>query len=115
MVRSNGNARERVAIPVVSDAPSSDECLEFVRFCYRRRRVSWPELYDEMCAVAARGTFKGLGYAELPEHGICFSLSELPRLASLTERVMLEDRPTHEPAPMEHRPAATLTIAAARG
>ena len=34
---------------------------EFVRFCYRRRRVGWPELYDEMCQVAHRGAFRGMG------------------------------------------------------
>ena len=26
------------------------EAEAFVRFCYQRRRVGWPELYDEMCA-----------------------------------------------------------------
>ena len=36
------------------------DAVEFIRFCYRRRRVGWPELYDEMCAVAARGLFRGL-------------------------------------------------------
>ena len=41
---------------------SDDEALEFVRFCYRRRRVAWPALYDEMSAVAARGAFRGMGY-----------------------------------------------------
>ena len=35
------------------------DAIEFVRFCYRRRRVGWPELYDEMCAVAGRGLFRG--------------------------------------------------------
>ena len=30
------------------------DAAEFVRFCYRRRRVGWPELYDEMCAVRPR-------------------------------------------------------------
>ena len=28
-----------------------------------RRRVGWPELYDEMCAVASRGLFRGYGDA----------------------------------------------------
>jgi hypothetical protein len=30
--------------------PAHDEALDFVRFCYRRRHVAWPDLYDEMCA-----------------------------------------------------------------
>jgi len=67
-----------------------DEALEFVRFCYRRRRVAWPALYDEMCAVAARGAFRGLGYAELADRGISFCLGELHQLAALTERVVAE-------------------------
>lgn len=69
-----------------------DESLEFVRFCYHRRRVAWPALYDEMCAVAARGAFHGLGYPELAEHGISFSLLDLPRLSALAQRVIEEER-----------------------
>jgi hypothetical protein len=76
-----------------------DEALEFVRFCYRRRRVAWPALYDEMSAVAARGAFKGMGYGELAEHGISFCLADLPRLVALTERVVREDQPASEPLP----------------
>ena len=41
------------------------DAVEFVRFCHRRRRVGWPELYDEMCAVAGRGLFRGYGAEEL--------------------------------------------------
>ncbi len=65
----------------------SPEALEFVRYCYGRRRVPWPELYDEMCAVAARGLYNGWGFDELAEHGIGFSLADLPRLASLVGAV----------------------------
>jgi hypothetical protein len=70
----------------------ADESLEFVRFCYHRRRVAWPALYDEMCAVAARGAFHGLGYPELAEHGISFCLLDLPRLSALAQRVIEEER-----------------------
>ena len=42
-------------------ACSSPEAEAFVRFCYQRRRVGWPELYDEMCAVATRGLYRGMG------------------------------------------------------
>ena len=69
-----------------------DEALDFVRFCYRRRHVGWPELYDEMCAVAARSAFRGLGYAELADHGISFCLGDLSKLATLTERVVREEQ-----------------------
>lgn len=72
-------------------APSA-EAIDFVRFCYRRRRVGWPELYDEMCAVAGRGAFQGWGIAELAEHGIGFTLSDMPALAAIASTVSREER-----------------------
>ncbi len=87
-----GSAAVAADVPV----PAADEALEFVRFCYRRRRVGWPSLYDEMSAVAARGAFRGLGYGDLIERGISFCLSDLPRLAALTLRVVAEDQALHE-------------------
>jgi hypothetical protein len=84
----------------------SPEAIEFVRFCYRRRRVGWPELYDEMCAVAGRGLFRGWGSDELGAQGIGFSLFELPALAALVERVVSED-----PGRRERVTAAELRIA----
>src|SRR4026207_367177 len=50
------------------------DAVEFIRYCYRRRRVGWPELYDEMCAVASRGLFRGYGTDELGDIGIGFAL-----------------------------------------
>jgi hypothetical protein len=67
------------------------EALEFVRFCYRRRRVQWPEIYDEMCAVASRGDFNGWGFEELAEHGILFTIDQLPDLTALVQKVAQED------------------------
>ncbi len=64
-------------------AGTSDDAVDFVRFCYARRPVSWPALYDEMSAVAARGLYRGWGFTELAEHGIRFTLPELPALAAL--------------------------------
>ncbi|MEO6350893.1 MAG: hypothetical protein ABIP53_09605 [Candidatus Limnocylindrales bacterium] len=78
--------------------PGPDESLEFVRFCYRRRPVGWPQLYDEMCAVAARGAYHGMGFAELAERGISFCLSEMPGLKSLLDRVIQEDLNSPEPS-----------------
>lgn len=66
----------------------SSEAEDFVRFCYARRRVSWPQLYDEMSVVAARCLYRGWGYAELAEHGIRFALPELPGLAALVGNVV---------------------------
>ncbi|MFL5756942.1 MAG: hypothetical protein ACJ77N_11655 [Chloroflexota bacterium] len=65
---------------------------EFVRFCYRRRRVCWPELYDEMCAVASRGLYRGMGPEELGELGIGFSLYQTPRLAAIVGRVVADEQ-----------------------
>jgi hypothetical protein len=79
----------------LSVAPSprtpSPDAVEFVRFCYRRRRVGWPELYDEMCAVAGRGLFRGWGADELGAEGIAFTLFEMPALAALVHRIVAED------------------------
>jgi hypothetical protein len=79
------------SITAAERAPSP-EAVEFVRFCYRRRRVGWPELYDEMCGVAGRGLFRGWGSDELSANGIGFSLFELPALAALVGQVVAEDQ-----------------------
>ena len=68
------------------------EAVEFVRFCYARRKVGWPELYDEMCAVAGRGLFHGWGPDELAQHGIGFGLSEMAHLGSEVCQIVAEDR-----------------------
>ena len=91
--------------------PGPNESLEFVRFCYRRRHVGWPLLYDEMCAVAARGAFHGLGFAELAERGITFCLSDMPKLKELVDRVIEEERTSPEPA--RNGAALSLSIAQA--
>jgi hypothetical protein len=79
---------------VASDgtAEPDAEAVEFVRFCYRRRSVAWPELYDEMCAVAARGDYRGMDYEQLEKLGIGLALSALPRLAEMVARVIAEER-----------------------
>jgi hypothetical protein len=68
------------------------EAEAFVRFCYERRRVGWPELYDEMCAVATRGLFRGMGTDALAEIGVGFSLFATPQLAALVARVADEEQ-----------------------
>lgn len=67
------------------------EAAEFVRFCRDRRRVGWPELYDEMCVVATRRLFRGYGFAELGELGIGFSLFETTRLAATVAAVIADE------------------------
>ena len=84
------NAGERAFATATAD-PGDPEAIEFVRFCYRRRRVGWPELYDEMCAVAGRGLYQGFGPEELAAIGIGFGLFQMPALAVLVSRVVAED------------------------
>ena len=79
-------ARSAPAHVVTADA------VEFIRFCYARRRIGWPELYDEMCAVASRGLFRGWGPDELANHGITFGLFEMAWLAATASQVVAEDR-----------------------
>ena len=79
-----------------SDMPDPD-AVEFVRFCYRRRRVGWPELYDEMCAVAGRGLFRGYDADDLADLGIGFSLFGMPALAVLSARIVAEEQALRRP------------------
>jgi hypothetical protein len=83
---------EIAVTPDEAPPPQNPEAVEFVRFCYRRRRVSWPELYDEMCACAARGTYRGLTYEELESLGVNFTLPGMAQLVALADRVVTEER-----------------------
>ncbi len=80
-----------VARPATAHALTLD-AVEFIRFCHARRRVGWPELYDEMCAVASRRLFRGWGPDDLAGHGIGFGLFEMPRLATSVLEIVAEDR-----------------------
>ncbi len=110
--QASASAVPATAVPASSAAPATDEALDFVRFCYRRRRVGWPSLYDEMCAVASRGAYRGLGFAELAERGITFCLSDMPRLTALLEQVIAEEMTSPEP-PVNPAPI-TLAVLPAR-
>jgi len=68
------------------------DAVEFIRFCHARRRVGWPELYDEMCAVSSRRLFRGWGPDELAGQGIGFGLFDMPSLAISVLEIVAEDR-----------------------
>jgi hypothetical protein len=85
---------------------STPEAEGFVRFCYDRRRVGWPELYDEMCAVATRGLYQGMGHDALADIGVGFSLFETPRLAVLVARIVAEEQAARKAAKAAACPAA---------
>ena len=82
--------------PAATRVPDPD-AAEFIRFCYRRRRVGWPELYDEMCAVAARGLFRGLVAEDLASHGIGFALFDMPALAAMSAGIVAEEQALRRP------------------
>jgi hypothetical protein len=87
------------------------DAIEFVRFCYRRRRVGWPELYDEMCAVAGRGLFRGYDADDLAGLGIGFSLFDMPALSILASRVVAEEQALRRPVTV----TITAEVAATTG
>ena len=79
---------ERPALAHVAVQPAAEpadppppEVAEFIRFCHRRRAAVWPELYDVMCAVAARREFRGWGPEQLADRGVTLALPGMPRLA----------------------------------
>ncbi len=81
------------ARPMRSDAHPNQpppDIAEFIRYCHRRRRVGWPEIYDEMCAVAARREFHGWDHDELAQRGISFTLFEMPRLAGWVRFILAD-------------------------
>ena len=74
------------------------DVVAFIRYCHRRRHVGWPELYDEMCAVAARREFNGWGHDEFAQRGLTFTLYEMPRLAAWV-RAVVGAQPPVKPEP----------------
>ena len=97
--------RLAVTTSAATETPAHPDAVDFVRFCYRRRQVGWPELYDEMCAVAHRGAFRGCGPDELAVIGIGLALFDMPRLAALATRVVAEEQELRRPV------AVVLTVA----
>jgi hypothetical protein len=89
------NAQQEVteaamSITGLTDVP--EEVVAFIRYCYQRRRIGWPELYDEMCGVAARAEFRDMDYERLEALGVRFSLQEMGRLAALAQHVVADER-----------------------
>ena len=102
------SAPDAVTRPVPAGEPPPPDVVSFIRFCHHRRGVGWPELYDEMCGVAARREFQGWDHAELASRGLTFSLFELPRLAGWVRVVLeaaAEERATGATVPEPHEVA----------
>ncbi len=71
---------------------------DFVLFCLERRAVGWPSLYDEMCYVAGHRLFRGMGYEELREAGLDFTISGLTQIARVAQDVIARRRPVEAAA-----------------
>lgn len=61
--------------------------IDFIAYCYERRGAGWPVLYDEMCYAASKRLYRGLGYEELKEAGLDFTLMGLARTSRLVNEV----------------------------
>lgn len=66
---------------------------DFVLFCFERRPVGWPTLYDEMCYVAGHRLFRGMGYEELRQIGMDFTITGLLPIARLSREIAARRRP----------------------
>ena len=104
---SDAGAEPVAPAPVSQTVPP--EVIDFIRYCYQRRRIGWPELYDEMCGVAARGEFRGMDYDRLAALGVGFSLCDMARLAALAQRVVLDERRRRVAIPVERSPVAVTS------
>lgn len=85
--RSMPSPARQIPAGLPADPPPSD-VAEFIRFCHDRKPVGWPELYDEMCAVAARREFNGWDNDQFAARGLTFSLFEMPRLSGWVRAVL---------------------------
>ena len=66
--------------------------IDFIMFCFERRGAGWPFLYDEMCYVAGNRLYRGLGYEELTEAGLDFTLGGLGKTSRLVNEVTKRQR-----------------------
>jgi hypothetical protein len=71
----------------VPDERIAQVAIDFIAFCFERKGADWPVLYDEMCFVAGKRLYRGLGYEELKEAGLDFTLAGLARTSRLTNEV----------------------------
>jgi hypothetical protein len=92
---SDATARTTVS----SEPAPPPDVVAFIRYCHRRGGANWPELYDEMCAVAARKEFNGWDHDELAARGLAFSLFEMPRLAAWCRTVLAAMPPEPDRSP----------------
>ena len=71
----------------LSDERIAQVAIDFIQFCFERRGAGWPSLYDEMCFVAGNRLYRGLGYEELREAGLDFTLGGFGKTSRLVNEV----------------------------
>lgn len=69
-----------------------DVSVDFIAFCFSRKAVEWPRLYDEMCYVASNRLYNGLGYDELNQAGVDFTLSGIAKMSRIAKEVTRQMR-----------------------
>jgi hypothetical protein len=69
------------------DEKIAQVAIDFIVFCFERKGADWPVLYDEMCFVAGKKLYRGLGYEELKDAGLDFTLAGLARTSRLVNEV----------------------------
>ena len=72
---------------MVSEGQIADGAIEFIAFCYERSQREWPKLYDEMCNVASKRLYKGLGYDELKDAGVDLTFSGMTKMSRIAKEV----------------------------
>lgn len=74
----------------MADVQVADMAIDFIAFCYDRNRREWPRLYDEMCYVASKRLYRGLGYDELKDAGVDLTFSGMNKLSRIAREVVRE-------------------------
>lgn len=65
----------------------ADLAIDFITFCYERDRCEWPRLYDQMCYVASKRLYRGLGYDELKDAGVDLTFTGMTKLSRIAREV----------------------------
>ena len=78
---------EKLIPETVSTEAINPIVRDFILFCIQRQGEGWPALYDEMCWVAGRRLFRGLGYADLRKLGLSFSLTNIEDTIRIVDAV----------------------------
>ncbi len=89
MMRRSNSAKGKEGVPEERIAQTA---IDFISFCFSRRAVEWPLLYDEMCYVASNRLYRGLGYQELREAGLDLGLGGLVRTSRIANEVTQDMR-----------------------